>query len=91
MNAILYKKGCVENINNTHVILINEDNEMVRVNKTIYIIWDMCKGVHFDDLLMAIALGSRTEANRLEPSLEHLVNELHAFALLDIEEYRRKD
>ncbi len=84
MNAILYKKGCVESINNTHVILINEDNEMIRVNKTIYIIWDMCKGVHFDDLLMAIALGSRTEADRLKSSLEQLVNKLHTFALLEI-------
>ncbi len=84
MNAILFKKGHVENISNTFVVLKNDEDKEVNVNKIVYTVWDMCKGVHFDDLLMAIALGSRDEADRLRSSLEHLINELHASKLLDI-------
>lgn len=85
MDAILFKKGCVESMNNTHVILSNEDEQEIRVNKTVYIIWEMCKGIHFNDLLISIALGSNVEAERLRTSLERLVDELCALNLLDIE------
>ncbi|RMF30460.1 MAG: hypothetical protein D6752_04015 [Candidatus Nitrosothermus koennekii] len=86
MNAFLFKRGCTESINGDSVILRNEDGETFKVNKIVYLIWDICEGIHFNDLLISLAFGSRDDAIRLTQSLEDLLKDLSNSKLLYIKQ-----
>lgn len=85
--AILSKIGSARLIDRDNVILVNDENEEFKVNKTVFMIWDMCNNIRFIDLLSSLEFGANN-LNDLRSTLERLLLELRDNKLLKIRYYQ---
>ncbi len=85
--AILLKLGSARLIDRDNVILVNDENEEFKVNKTVFMIWDMCNNIRFIDLLSSLEFGANN-LNDLRSTLERLLLELRDNKLLKIRYYQ---
>jgi hypothetical protein len=85
MNAEkLLKKGEEAQGDDGALLLVNDKQEAFQVNEVILMIWNMCDGISFSDLVSKIAAGIQQDAKSVGDSLEPLFKELERNSLLEI-------
>ena len=82
----LFKKGDPAKAEDGSLLLVNEDQAAYKVNEAVLMIWDMCNGISFSELVSAIAAGVEQDAATVRTSLEGLVTELQQVKLIEIKQ-----
>ncbi len=80
----LFKKGNPAKAEDGTLLLVNDEKSAYSVNEAVVMIWNMCNGIAFNDLVKNIATDVSEDATKLRPSLEGLINELQEAKLLEI-------
>ena len=80
----LFKKGEPAKGEYGSLLLVNEDKAAYKVNEAILMIWDMCNGISFSELVSTIAAGADEEIGAVKTSLQGLIHELQQVKLLEI-------
>ncbi|MFQ5941229.1 MAG: PqqD family protein [Nitrososphaerales archaeon] len=65
---------------------MNENGEAIKVNEPIVVLWNMCNGISFSELVDTVADTSQQDAVSVRNSLENLFAELRQYNLLEIKE-----
>jgi len=82
----LFKKGNPSNAEDGFLLLVNEEETAYAVKEAVMMIWNMCNGISFTELVNSIAGEVDQDAIALKPSLEGLMNELKEAKLLELRE-----
>ncbi len=82
----LFKKGNPSKAKDGSLLLVNEEQVAYEVNAAVIMIWNMCNGISFAELVNSIAGEVEQDAIALKPSLEGLGNELKEAKLLVLKE-----
>lgn len=80
----LFKKGEPAKGEDGSLLLVNEDETAYKVNETILMIWDMCNGISFGELVSTISKGSNEDTSSVKSSLENLVTQMNQDKLLEV-------
>ncbi len=82
----LYKKGNVARAEDGSLLLVNDDKVAYSVNEVVLMIWDVCNGISFKELVNVIASSSGEDATQLKPALEGLINEMIEARLIEVKQ-----
>ena len=80
----LFKKGEPAKAEDGSLLLVNEDQAAYKVNEAVMVIWEMCNGISFSELVSTIVAGVEQDASTVRTSLEGLVTELRQVKLIEI-------
>ncbi len=80
----LYKKGNVARAEDGSLLLVNDDKVAYSVNEVVIMIWDVCNGISFNELVNVIASSSGEDTAQLKPALEGLINEMVEAKLIEV-------
>ncbi|GBC73893.1 hypothetical protein HRbin04_01301 [archaeon HR04] len=80
----LYKKGNIARAEDGSLLLVNDDKVAYSVNEVVIMIWDVCNGISFKELVDVIASSSGEDTAQLKPALEGLINEMVEAKLIEI-------
>lgn len=85
MNAEkLFKKGQAGKAEDGSLVLVNEDQTAYKIDEVVLMIWDMCNGISFNDILNEITNNSEQDAATIKEALEGLFTQLQENKLIDI-------
>jgi len=82
----LFKKGEPAKAEDGSLLLVNEDQAAYKVNEAVLMIWDMCNGISFSELVTTIAAGVEQDATTVRTSIEGLVTELQQVKLIEVKQ-----
>jgi len=80
----LFKKGEPAKGEDGSLLLVNEEKATYKVNEAVLMIWDMCNGISFSELLSTISADVDQDVGSVKASLERLIHELQQVKLLEI-------
>ncbi len=82
----LYKKGNVARTEDGSLLLVNDDKVAYSVNEVVLMIWDVCNGISFKELVNVIANSSGEDVVQLKPILEGLITEMVDARLIEVKQ-----
>jgi len=82
----LFKKGELAKGEDGSLLLVNEDKATYKVNEAVLMIWDMCNGILFSQIVSTISAGTDEDIGAVKTSLQSLINELQQAKLLEIKQ-----
>ena len=87
-NKMILRRGIVDNDCDGTPLLINARGEAYRVNDTAVLLWNMCKGITFDDLLLEVLRISSGRKDDVKKSLEHMVRKFQKIGVIELRDLR---
>ncbi|MEM2760381.1 MAG: PqqD family peptide modification chaperone [Nitrososphaerales archaeon] len=82
----LFKKGEATKADDGSLVLVNEDQTAYKVDEVVLIVWDMCNGISFREILNEITDHSEQDASFIRTALEDLMIKLQENKLIDIKQ-----
>jgi hypothetical protein len=83
-NKIILQRGMAGNDGDGTPLLINDRGEAYRVNDTAVSLWNMCKGITFDDLFLEVLRISSDEESEVKKSLEQMIKQFQKISVIEL-------
>jgi coenzyme PQQ synthesis protein D (PqqD) len=83
-SKIILRRGTVSNDRDGMPLLINEKGEAYRVNDTAISLWNMCKGITFDDLFLEVLHISSSDEDEVKRSLEQMIRQFQEISVIEM-------
>lgn len=81
---IICKRGRIVNPDDEHAAIINEKGEYYIVNDTMVSLWNMCRGISFNDLFLEFRRISNGTDEEIKRSLYDAMHLFERFSLVKV-------
>jgi hypothetical protein len=83
-NTMIFKRGTVVNHKDGRSAIINEKGEHCIVNDTMVSLWNMCKGISFNDLFLEYSRISSGSEKDVRESLRKAIHLFETFSIIKV-------